>query len=187
MRRAFLGYLAQLKAGLGDLTETRTIEADWYLVQLKPNGLNRAVTNLERQGFVPFVPRERRSVRRAGKFVSVDAPVFPGYVFVELNPEDRGWRVINSTYGVARIVSFGGRPAPLPKGLVEEMAKRYALTGEAPPPFDVGEEVILREGPFVDFLARVEAVDPQHRVHLLIDFMGRQSRIVVSAEKLAKG
>ena len=187
MRRAFLGYLAQRKAGLGDLTETRTSEAEWYLVQLKPNGLNRAVTNLERQGFVPFVPRERRSVRRAGKFVSVDAPVFPGYVFVELNPEDRGWRVINSTYGVARIVSFAGRPAPLPKGLVEEMAKRYALTGEAPPPFDVGEEVILREGPFVDFLARVEAVDPQHRVHLLIDFMGRQSRIVVSAEKLAKG
>ena len=160
--------------------------AKWYIVQLKPNGLTRAVTNLKRQGFVPFVPREHRSVRLAGKFVTVDAPVFPGYLFVEINPQDRGWRVINSTYGVARVVSFGGRPAALPKGLVEEMAKRYAATGEPPPPFTVGEEVILREGPFVDFLAKVEAVDPQHRVHLLIDFMGRQSRILVSAEKLSK-
>ena len=125
-------------------------------------------------------------MRRAGKFVTVDAPVFPGYVFIELNREDRGWRVINSTYGVARIVSFGGRPAPLPKGLVEEMAARYAVKGEAPPPFDVGEEVLVREGPFVDFLAKVEAVDPQQRVHLLIDFMGRQSRMVASADKLTK-
>lgn len=161
--------------------------SNWFIVQLKPNGLTRAVTNLERQGFAPFVPRERRSVRRANKFVTVDAPVFPGYVFVEVDPDDGGWRVINSTYGVARIISFGGRPAALPKGLVEAMAKRYTVTVEAPPAFGVGEEVILREGPFVDFLAKVEAVDPQNRVHLLIDFMGRQSRVVVGAEALTKG
>ena len=166
--------------------EEVNIQAKWYLVQLKPNGLTRALTNLERQGIFPFVPRERRSVRRAGKFVTVDAPIFPGYLFVQLNREDRGWRVINSTYGVARIVSFGGLPAPLPKGLVEEIAARYANTGDAPPPFGIGDDVILREGPFADFLAKVEAVDPQHRVHLLIDFMGRQSRIVVQAEKLSK-
>jgi transcriptional antiterminator RfaH len=66
------------------------------------------------------------------------------------------------------------------------MAARYANTGDAPPPFAIGDDVILREGPFVDFLAKVEAVDPQQRVHLLIDFMGRQSRIVVQAEKLSK-
>jgi transcriptional antiterminator RfaH len=172
--------------GLHDIDGKVSTLARWYLVQLKPNGLTRAVTNIERQGFCPFVPRERRSVRRSGKFVTVDAPVFPGYIFVQLNREDRGWRVINSTYGVARIVSFGGLPAPLPKGLVEEMAARYANTGDAPPPFAIGDDVILREGPFVDFLAKVEAVDPLHRVHLLIDFMGRQSRIVVQAEKLSK-
>lgn len=158
----------------------------WFLVQLKPNSLARAQTNLARQGFECFVPRERRSVRRSGQFVTADLPVFPGYLFVTLDPEHGKWRVINSTYGVARIVSFGGHPTALPEGLVEEMAKRYAVAGGAPPPFDVGEEVILREGPFVDFLARVEAVDPLHRVHLLIDFMGRQSRVVVSAQKLSK-
>lgn len=160
--------------------------AKWYLVQLKPNELTRAVANLERQGFATFVPREWRSVRRSASFVKIDAPVFPGYLFVQLNTEDRGWRVINSTYGVARIVSFGGLPVPLPKGLVDEMAARYANKGDALQ-FVVGDEVILREGPFVDFIAKVEAVDPQHRVHLLIDYMGRHSRILVSAVKLAKG
>ena len=169
------------------MTDTQNNDAaDWYLVQLKPNGLTRAVANLERQGFQPFVPRERRSVRRAGKFTTVEAPVFPGYIFVQLDREDRGWRVINSTYGVARIVSFGGRPAALPKGLVEAIADHYTEKDEAPPPFAIGDEVILREGPFVDFFAKVEAVDPQHRVHLLIELMGRQSRVVVDARTLTK-
>lgn len=167
--------------------DKRATHLKWYLAQVKPNSLARAQVNLERQGFECCVPRERRSVRRSGKFVTAEQPVFPGYIFVTLDPGASNWRAINSTFGVARIVSFGGQPAALPDGLVQEIVARYAQEGDAPPPFGIGDEVILREGPFVDFLARVEAVEPKNRVHLLIEFMGRQSRIVVSAEKLAKG
>ena len=73
-----------------------------------------------------------------------------------------------------------------PRGLVDKLAARYAKKSDAPQ-FAVGDKVILREGPFVDFVAKVEVVDPQQRVHLLIDCMGRHSPILVSAEKLAKG
>lgn len=164
-------------------------QARWYLVQLKPNSLSRAQTNLERQGFGCFAPRERRSVRRSGKFVTADLPVFPGYLFVTLNPENGSWRVINSTYGVARLVSFGAGPAPLPDGLMQALLARYGDGGEGEGTsigFRVGDDVVIREGPFADFVASVEAIDPERRVHLLIDFMGRHSRVTVEADKLAK-
>jgi transcription antitermination factor NusG len=52
--------------------------------------------------------------------------------------------------------------------------------------FNVGDDVVIREGPFADFVASVEAIDPERRVHLLIDFMGRHSRVTVQADKLSK-
>jgi len=161
----------------------------WYIVQIKPNSLSRAQANLERQGFACFAPRERRSVRRSGKFVTADLPVFPGYLFVTLNPENGSWRVINSTYGVARLVSFGAGPAPLPDGLMQALLARYGDGGEGEGTsisFRVGDAVVIREGPFADFVASVEAIDPERRVHLLIDFMGRHSRVTVEGDKLAK-
>lgn len=159
----------------------------WYLVQVKPNSLSRALVNLDRQGFGCFVPRERRSVRRSGKFVTAELPVFPGYVFVTLNPDDGSWRAINSTYGVARIVSFGAGPVHLPSGLMLELLARYSPQGEGTSiDLRVGDEVVIREGPFADFVASVEGVDPEQRVHLLIEFMGRHSRVTVEADKVSR-
>ena len=161
------------------------MHAKWYLVQVKPNALRRAQTNLERQGFRCFTPRQRHSFRRSGEFVTADLPVFPGYLFVTLNPANGSWRVINSTYGVARIVSFGAVPAPLPDGLMQALLARYGDLCEGPDAsidLRVGEDVVIREGPFADFVATVEAIDPERRVHLLIDFMGRHSRVTVEGD-----
>lgn len=163
-----------------------TTTSEWYLVQVKPNSLGRAQSNLSRQGFEFFVPRERRSVRRSGKFVTAEEPVFAGYLFVKLDPEDSSWRAINSTYGVARLVSFGSQPTALPKGLVDELRTKYAEGGTGAPDLSVGDNVVIREGPFADFLASVDAMDPEQSVHLLIAYMGRHHRISVEAEKLRK-
>ena len=81
--------------------EKEAAQSKWFLVQHKPNSLGLAQSNLERQGFACFAPRERRSVRRSGKFVTAYLPVFP---FVTLNPVDGSWRMINSADGVIRKV-----------------------------------------------------------------------------------
>jgi len=41
-------------------------------------------------------------------------------------------------------------------------------------------------GPFAEFLAYVEKVDGQKRVWLLIDLLGRQTRIAADPQTLAK-
>jgi transcriptional antiterminator RfaH len=37
-------------------------------------------------------------------------PLFPGYLFVAFDIGKDGWRKVNSTYGITRIVTLGNAP-----------------------------------------------------------------------------
>src|SRR3954471_8443199 len=78
--------------------------AAWYLAQVRPNSFQIAERNLARQSFPVFCPTQEETRRRAGRFVLVTQPLFPGYLFVSFNPASAAWRAINSTYGVSRLV-----------------------------------------------------------------------------------
>lgn len=164
---------------------TQTHREDWFLAQLKPNGLSLALRNLARQGFVTFVPLERRTIRRGGRFVTDDLPAFPGYVFVRFDRDAGRWRVINSTQGIARLVSFGTTPAPVPAELMAALIARYAAPEDsAQIALAEGQEVVLREGPFADFIGRIDTITPDQRVFVLIDLMGRVTRMAVDKAAL---
>ena len=86
----------------------------WYLIQFKPNSHRLAERNLQRQGFETFLPMQKITRRKASRFVSDLKPLFPGYMFVSVNSDLAPWRSINSTIGVSKLVSFEGKPKPLP-------------------------------------------------------------------------
>ena len=158
-----------------------TEHINWYLVQLKPNGHGLARTNLERQGFRVFLPLQNVTGRSARKFVDRAVPLFPGYMFVELDVGRDLWRKVNSTLGVARIVSLSGAPTPVPSAIVSQLMSRCDPSGILRPPrgIEVGQDVELVSGPFANFVAQVEDISPDRRVWLLIDMLGQSSRISV--------
>ena len=163
------------------------VETDWYLAQLKPNGQAAAERNLHRQGFETFMPRQAISRRRGTKFVDTLAPLFPGYLFVALNAASYPWRRVNGTYGVSRIVSFGDTPRPLPRDLVEDLRRRCRGSDVLEPSRTLtpGDEVEILSGPFSQFIARIEALSPGDRVWALIDMMGQETRVALSAAQVA--
>ena len=69
----------------------------------------------------------RRSATRSLR--EVIAPVFPGYIFVVLNPERDRWRSINGSFGVARLISAHHRAMPVPTGVVEAFAGEHRRIG----------------------------------------------------------
>lgn len=156
----------------------------WFLAQVRPNCFHIAQRNLERQGFPVFCPLLQETRRRAGRFVSVAIPLFPGYLFVGFDPSDSPWRAINSTYGVTKLVTFGlALPTPAPAGLVSGLMERCDDEGKLLPRdrLSPGDEVRVAKGPFSNFIATVESLAPQRRVWLLLDLFGRTTRIAVSA------
>ena len=168
---------------------TIALPPPWFLAQLRPNSLRLALDNLGRQGFVAFCPRHIETRRRAGRFIDVEAPLFPGYIFVTFDPETAPWRAINNTRGVSRLVAFGGSsPTPVPDLLIQALMARCDSAGALMPEtqFAAGEIVHVIGGPFADFAARVETMAAQARVWVLLDIMGRETRVALDAAQLQK-
>jgi transcriptional antiterminator RfaH len=152
----------------------------WYAAQLRPNGDALAMTHLQRQGFTPFRPLIWESRRTGQTMASFLRPMFPGYVFVQFDVTQPTWSKIRSTRGITRLIGNDTNgPRKLPTDLILDMKARCASNLPAGPSnaFEPGDQVHVACGPFADFLATVENVDAQQRVWLLIDFMGRSSRI----------
>jgi transcriptional antiterminator RfaH len=158
----------------------------WYLIQFKPNSYRLAERNLHRQGFGTFLPMQQITRRKASRFVSNLEPLFPGYMFVSLNSELAPWRKINSTIGVSRLVSFEWKPKPLPLQLISGLMLRCDASSTLLPPTSLktGDSVELLTGPFANFIATVDTIDPDQRIWLLMDFMGQETRMQVSADQL---
>lgn len=160
----------------------------WYLAQLKPNSHRIAERNLLRQGFEVFLPMAEVTRRQAGRFIQSLAPLFPGYIFIAFNPAESGWRSVNATLGITRLVNLGGAPATVPDALVESLRARCNPDGLVVPLEDIveGQEVRLTKGPFAEFIARVETIDPDRRVWLLIELMGQSTRVSVPHEDVRR-
>ena len=160
--------------------------SQWYLIQFKPNSHRLAERNLQRQGFETFLPMQKITRRKASRFVSDLKPLFPGYMFVSVNSELAPWRSINSTIGVSKLVSFEGKPKPLPLQLISGLMLRCDASGILLPPKSLseGDSVEMFTGPFANFIAKVDTIDPEQRIWVLINFMGQQTPMQVTADQL---
>ena len=158
----------------------------WFLAQVKPNGHALATRNLARQGFGTFLPLQEQTRRIRGKFVKQTRPLFPGYLFVALDMALGKWNAVNSTYGVSRLVCFGKEPAPVPRNLIGELMRRCDAEGRlvSPDMFKAGDTVSVTQGPFADFVAKVEGEMPDRRIWVLMELMGAQTRVALPAAQL---
>ncbi|MFK7941663.1 MAG: transcription termination/antitermination protein NusG [Paracoccaceae bacterium] len=153
----------------------------WFLAQLKPNSAKIAERNLRRQNFQTFLPVEEVTKRGKSTFVTAEKPVFPGYIFVAFDVAKGGWQAINATQGITRLVCFGAAPAPVPQdivaGLMQRCGGQSKLISSAP--VSPGDQVVLPCGPFTDFVATVDKIEPDRRVWVLLDIMGIKTRVAV--------
>lgn len=83
-------------------------------------------------------------------------------------------------------MSFGTDPAPVPLDIILGLMLRCDAQGKLIPPklLNPGDQVAMTHGPFADFVAEVEKVDPDRRVWVLMDLMGSQTRVAVGADQV---
>ena len=158
----------------------------WFLLQFKPNSHRLAERNLNRQGFESFLPLLEVTKYKYNRYLSDLRPLFPGYMFVALDPESGPWRQINCTIGVSKLVSFGDKPKPIPFDLISGLMARCSSGGKLLPPNQLNKDdaVQLLTGPFEDYIAKVETIEANQRVWVLMELMGRVTRISVDPSQL---
>lgn len=147
---------------------------DWYLVQCKPRQDERAEENLLRQGYRCSRPVCRREKLQRGQLLRVQESLFPGYLFIHM-PQGSNWAPLRSTRGVARVVSFGGRPLAVRDELITQLRERAETHTIAT--FNPGDKVAIIDQGFSGIESIFMTMDGDERVILLINLMNRQQQI----------
>lgn len=145
----------------------------WHAIQHKPGQANRALANLENQNIRCFYPEIgiERVINR--KQVVRSEPLFPGYIFIQLDQDDPSWKKIHSTRGVLRVLSFGGKPGVIPDEVIEYIADNLK-TVQSAGGLRKGEPVCIQDGPFSGLEAIFQSYDGEERAIVLISFMQSQ-------------
>ena len=82
----------------------------WYVIHTKPRQEQRALENLQRQGFEAWLPMISLEKVRRGHLAQVVEPMFSRYLFIRLDTVQTNWSPIRSTLGVSKLVAFGNTP-----------------------------------------------------------------------------
>ena len=171
------------KSFMRALSPDSFVDAPWHLAMCRPNQGHIAFRNLVSAGFGVFMPRHRASWRWRGRQVDGWRPVFGGYLFFSTNPAAPRWHKVASTPGIGSLVQTGQRgPAQVPSAVVTGLMLRCDSDGCLIPEADFhkGEAVRLICGPFAGFVGTVERVDPDRRIHLLLEILGRVTALTAS-------
>jgi transcriptional antiterminator RfaH len=163
--------------------------SQWFVVQTQANAENKAVAHLARQGFATYLPRYLKRRRHARRVDTVAAPLFPRYLFVEIDISVQRWRSIYSTVGVSRLVSNGDSPVPVPDAVINALRCRENPSGyvqfDDRPKFGAGDKIRILEGAFYDCLGIYAGMPDRERVEILLELLGRKVRVLLGAEAIA--
>ncbi len=113
----------------------------------------------------------------------------PGQDFYKLRGVDGVEGVVRDGYGVpARIAAPEDRLHPLARLLEREQAGEFDFTRlpDVGPQYAPGEAVRLTAGAFTDIQARVVSMLSKGRVEVLLDFMGRGTKVQLKATDLQR-
>ena len=155
----------------------------WYALQHKPAQGDRALQHLRNQDIACFYPKISVEKIKGGKRSKKLEPLFPGYLFVNLEQTDPMWSKLRSTRGVLRIVGFANKPASISDAVIQHIRASLdsvAQQGGIRP----GQSVHRSEGPFEGINAIFQAYDGEERAVVLINFMQMQQRVKVPVSSL---
>jgi transcriptional antiterminator RfaH len=164
---------------------------NWLLLQVKPRQELRALENLERQKGECYCPQIQVEKLSRGKRIKVKDPLFPGYIFINAQPEQNGltYTSIRSSRGVSKIVGFGVEPIKIPGTLIEEIKLREhddltCINAEDLP--QPGDQVDILDGPFKGLQAVYSHTDGQQRSIVLINLLHQQTPASLANVQITK-
>lgn len=149
------------------------------------------------------VPKKALSHRQRESGVTIIkpqiVPFFPRYIFVHFDMGKDGWRKIFDFVGVGGMAGYGELPIWVPESFLDRIRLREvggAVPGKTPVKliFEVGDEVMVSDGPFASFPGIVESileksiqdVDSETRIKVAVNLFGRQVPVDLEISQIEK-
>lgn len=146
---------------------------NWFALQVRTRWESSTAVLLSGKGYQTFLPTYKTKKRWSGRIKEVNAPLFPGYVFCQFDPQKR--LPILVTPGVMSVVGRGRIPLPVDDSEMAAVQKVVScgLHAEPWPYLELGQKI------------RIENEPLQGLEGILVSFKGDR-RIVVSVSLLRR-
>jgi transcription antitermination factor NusG len=159
-------------------------ELVWFVAHTRPRCEKKLADFCQREGFSVTMPLYRSVKKYRGKKVVFEKPLFPGYVFLRLVPEDRR-KVYYSDY-IANLLDV------VEQDVFEEQLNDILLAVESESEIEVllaptiqpGCRVRIKSGPLRGVEGDVQHRQGQCQVLLRLDFIGQAAAVKVEATQL---
>ena len=147
-----------------------TKSAAWFAVYTACRHEKRIAQHLALREIEHYLPLYRADRKwRDGSRVTVELPLFPGYIFVRIDLSERV-SVLSVPGAVAVVGGTGGAPAPLPDAAIEALrVGTRAHRIEPHPLLRVGESARIRAGAFAGLIGIVVRKKGSFRIVLTLE------------------
>ncbi len=153
----------------------------WFAVWTRSRAEKAVEEHLARKDVEVFLPTITRWSRWKDRKKRIDWPLFPGYCFARFDPDHL--LAIVSSPGVASVVSFDGKPAPIPDIEIEGIRTLVTsgLQFDPCPLIKEGQVVEVIHGPLKGVVGRLQKKERHARLVLSVDLIGRAVSVTVDA------
>ena len=179
----------------------------WYVLRVASNreeqvreSLQRKVTLEDLKNVIGriVVPVEQVKRIRGGKQRVLKRKLYPGYVFMEIEPGEDGkisekaWFLIKETIGVGDFVGTEGLPVPMSDTDVAKMLSEVEKATEQAAAnikvdFTKGDVVKIREGAFENLEGTVDSIDTERGVvRVILNLFGRSTPVDIEYWQIEK-
>ena len=171
--------------------------AKWYVLNIR-NGYENSIqkelkqrteaTGMEDKIVDILVPVQKKIFVNKGKQEVKEEKIFPGYILIKMELDNKTWDLVQNTEGVRGFVKTDRYPKPLAESEVQAITKFMEV--EQPSfqtSFSVGEAVKITEGAFADFIGSVQEIDTtKGKIKVLISFLGREAPVELELSQVTK-
>ncbi len=166
-----------------------SFKKNWYLGYTKPRQEQTAKQQLIQQQYEVMLPMGWFRRRRRQQMTMIQEPLFSRYLFIRLSDQHDDWGPIRSTRGMIHLVRFGVTTAIVPDSLVDYLLLKESecdtdLKAGHTLPFQKGDAVRIVGGVFEGYHAIFEAETREKRVTVLLNIIGKVSKLHLSSNFL---
>lgn len=153
-------------------------------------------SNMDQEVEKVLIPKYKEIVYRDGKKKIVEKKSYPGYLYVRMNMSRDLYRFVLGTPYISGFVSHAPSSSVLPVSIAEknlsflnsqEGELEMSVVGGATIDFDLGDKVLIVDGPFSNFSGTIRAIYPEKkRVCVDVEIFGRATPVEIDFFKLKR-
>ena len=161
-------------------------EDPWFAIWTRSRAEKAVADQLARKRIEVFLPTVKRWSRWKDRKKQIDWPLFPGYCFARFDP--RGSLEVLKCEGVAKVICFDGKPAPIPHGEIEAIQRlvETELQFDPCPLLHEGDLVEVTHGPLKGVTGRLVHKGPKTKLVLSVTMINRAVAVTFDAADVRK-